>query len=256
MTTPITVDFGDRHTARAVRVESDADLPVGLTRLGLHGPAPTIVVVGGAGRMAEADLDRLAVLFERGLAPRAQQLGAFVLDGGTDAGVMRLLGRARSALHAGFPLVGVAASNTVTLPGQAPVRDDTAPLERHHSHFVLVPGSSWGDESSWLCRTATELAGPAPSVTVLVNGGEIAFEDVRHSIEAGRRVVAVAGSGRTAEELVNAARGRPADARAIQLVRSRLVQAVDSVADPQAVSATLLDLLLEDRQRGRAQEAP
>jgi hypothetical protein len=41
-------------------------------------------------------------------------------------------------------------------------------------------------------------------VTVLLDGGEIPREDVAHSVRAGRRVLVIAGSGRTADQLAAA----------------------------------------------------
>ena len=108
------------------------------------------------------------------------------------------------------------------------MREDAVPLDAHHTHFVLVPGAEWGAESPWIAQVGTELAGGLPSVTVLVNGGEIAYADVEHSLRAGRPVLAIAGSGRTADELSSAVRGVPADERAVRLAASGLVRAVDS----------------------------
>src|SRR5438876_8878179 len=78
----------------SVHVERLADLESALIELGLDGGRPTIVVAGGAGGLAEPELDRLRPLFTE-LVLAAARLGAAVVDGGTDAGVMRLLGRAR-----------------------------------------------------------------------------------------------------------------------------------------------------------------
>lgn len=41
-----------------------------------------------------------------------------------------------------------------------------------------------GDAAPWISRAATCLAGSAPSVTVLVNGGDIAYKDATFSLEA------------------------------------------------------------------------
>jgi hypothetical protein len=47
-------------------------------------------------------------------------------------------------------------------------------LQKDHTHFILTPGSDWGDEAPWLSRLASVLAGDAPSLTLLINGGAIA----------------------------------------------------------------------------------
>jgi SLOG in TRPM, prokaryote len=226
MTTPFLLHFGDGRTAQAVRVDQPGALAAALAALGLHPPRPLVVVVGGAGGLRPADLDRLRPLFESGLMPVITRLRAVAIDGGTWSGVMRLLGEVRSDAGLDFPLLGVAAVGTVTLPGGQPPRDDAAVLDPDHSHFVLVPGYEWGAEADWIAQVATALVGGTPSATVLINGGEIAYSDVERSLDAGRPVFAVAGSGRTADHLAAAIRGDPADERAVALAESDLVQAV------------------------------
>jgi hypothetical protein len=86
------------------------------------------------------------------------------------------------------------------------------------------------------------LAGSAPSVTVLVNGGQIAYSDVRHSVQAGRPVCVISGSGGTADVLVAALAGASADRRAAALVTSGLIRAVPM--DEEAAVAELLTAAL------------
>ena len=236
---PFPIGFEDGQTAIAVRVDQPSDLPAALAALGLHAPRLVVVLIGGAGLMDARDLDRLRPLFERGLVPLAERLGVVVIDGGTDAGVMRLIGRARTTAQATFPLVGVPAVGTVRFPGKHPRARRRWPLnhlgarrrwplDAHHPHFVLVPGAEFGDEAPWIARVATELAGGWPSVTVLVNGGEIAYPDMACSLRAGRPVLAIAGSGRTADQVASAVRGGPAEERAVRLAASVLVEVVDA----------------------------
>src|SRR5712692_7321254 len=145
MEKPTTLTFANGLTAPVLRVHRAEELGVSLRELGFHSPRPTLVLVGGAGGLNDADLTRLRPLFVQALAPLANALGASVVDGGTDAGVIRLMGQARAETGATFPLVGVAAVETVALPDASPPRADAAPLEPHHTHFLLVPGDQWGD---------------------------------------------------------------------------------------------------------------
>jgi SLOG in TRPM, prokaryote len=242
MTTPFPLHFADGRTAMALHVDQTSELPTALTSLGLQAPQPVAVIVGGAGGLDPADLDRLRPLFESGLVPVMTHLRGATIDGGTQAGVMRLLGEARSGAGADFPLIGVAAAGTVILPGGQPPRDDAAPLDPDHTHFVLVPGDDWGAEAAWIAQAATDLADGRPSATVLINGGEVAYSDVERSLDAGRPVITVAGSGRTADQLADAAQGRPADERAVALVKSGLVQAVPA-DDPGRLASVLSAVL-------------
>ncbi|MCC5606395.1 hypothetical protein LC612_06235 [Nostoc sp. CHAB 5834] len=92
--------------------------------------------------------------------------------------------------------------------------------------------SSWQElgrrvEFPWISQVATVLANNAPSVTVLLNGGEITFDDAFSSINTGRLVVVIAGSGRTADILADALRGQATDERAKKLAKSGTLQYID-----------------------------
>ena len=209
----------------SVRVVDPSELPDALRRLGLGTPRPVVALVGGASGLEDGE--RLRGLFADELVPVVRRTGAAIVDGATDAGVVALVGRAHADDDAAaFPLVGVAV--------EALVRAE-AEIEPHHTHLLLVPGSDWGDETPWLARVAGALAGPRPSVTVLVEGGDIALADVEASVAAGRRVVVVEGSGRTADALAGAADGPRLDA----LRASGLVEAVV----PGSLAAVLAPIL-------------
>ncbi|MEO1374576.1 MAG: hypothetical protein AAFW70_09715 [Cyanobacteria bacterium J06635_10] len=226
MEKPFKIAISNGLTAPAIRVESPKDLSNGMDELGFQSPRPILVILGGAGKMSETDLNRLRSLFVNVLAPLVEELGASVVDGGTNFGVMQMIGQARAEISATFSLIGVTPVGKVDIPGQIPP-EEVAALEPYHSHFVLIPGSEWGDESPWLADVATVLAKGAPSVAVLVNGGEISKKDVSESLRANRPVLAVAGSGRLADTLTATLRGENTDERAKELVASGLVQVLD-----------------------------
>jgi hypothetical protein len=231
MANVFSLTFTNGRTACAVEVDRSVDLSDALCRLGLSKPTPTLVLVGGAGGLGDAEMDRLRPLFVEALVPLIGALDAAVVDGGTDAGVMHLIGEAHAEAKATFPLVGVAATGTVVLPDVwPPSSSDVAQLESHHTHFVLVPGSEWGDESPWLSCVASVLAREAGSVTLLVDGGEITWEDVSQSVEARRPVIVIGGSGRTADTLARTLRGETTDERARKLAASGMLSAVDLTA--------------------------
>ncbi len=79
--------------------------------------------------------------------PHPKACSMAVVDGGTDAKVMGLMGRARNEARADFPLIEVARASVVTLPHQSLQGARTLEVEPHHTHFLLVPGSRWGDEA-------------------------------------------------------------------------------------------------------------
>jgi hypothetical protein len=237
---PVELPAGRR--ACGVRVGADTDLAGAANELGV-GSRAVLVVVGGASKMSSRERRRLAPLFTEVLAPLAQRLRTTVIDGGTDTGVMSMMGSARSEGGWRFPLVGVIVERLTNHSAHASV--NAADLEPNHTHFVFVPGSEWGEEAPWLARLATVVSGSEHSATVLVNGGDIAVSDVRHSIDAGRPVVVLDGSGRTADALAAAVRGERADDAFATLAASGLVHAVDA-RDRNAL-AWLLDDVLSGR---------
>jgi len=202
---------------------------------------PVLVLVGGAAGLDADDEERLLELFSEHLLPAVVRCGAGIVDGGTNFGVMRVVGAARLRAGMPIPLVGVAAERTVRWPEEGGDAD-AAMVDANHSHIVLVPGESWGDESPWLSAVARTLAGRHASVTLLVNGGEIAYEDVHHSLASGRPVVVLAGSGRTADVIASALVDPDTDERAARIAASPLVRFVWLDA-PETVAATISALL-------------
>ena len=201
------INFANDGMAQAVKVNVEEDLSDAFMEMGLHENRPVLVVIGGASLISDADLVRLQNLFVEVLAPLARDVGCYVVDGGTDAGVMRLMGNARNQIGANFPLIGVAPIGLIQLPNGenlSATASDTTPLEPHHTHFFFVAGNNWGDESPWLANIARLLAGKYPSVTVLINGGAISLVDAKESMRVHRPIVAIAGSGRLADEIANA----------------------------------------------------
>jgi hypothetical protein len=243
MEKPCQLTFTNQLSAKAIQVNSFVDLSEALLKIGLHRTRPALVLVGGASGIGEADKARLQKLFLEEIAPLAQELGVAVVDGGTDAGIMGFMGQARTAMGGTFPLIGVAALGTVILPNVPPPSSDAAPLEPNHTHFILVPGSNWGDESPWIAHIASVLSQGFSSATIVVNGGEITFLDVSYSVEAGRSVVTLDGTGRTADKLAAALRGEATDQRAEQLAASGKMQAIALIEHPARLTAVIKEIL-------------
>ena len=201
METSFTLTFDKKSTAQVLKVQPGQDLFSAVSTLNLTEHRPVLVVIGGASKISESDLVRLKRLFVEVLAPLVQELDLFVADGGTDAGVMGLMGNARHKINGTFPLIGVSPIGLVKFPDRPNPSPDAATLEPHHTHFFLVPGSEWGDESPWLAQIASTLAGHHPSLTVLINGGAIALVDAIENVKLHRPLIVIGQSGRLADEI-------------------------------------------------------
>lgn len=192
------------------------------------GPRPadgrSLVLVGGADAMSPEAAEQLPAFFAV-LAGYLERTGTAVVDGGTDSGVIRLIGRARTSACATFRLIGVIPAGALerTTRTGAPIT-----IEPDHPEIVLVPGSRFGDESDWIFEAADHL-GVAPAPTLVVNGGRLTFGEAQKRLAAGHRVVVVEGSGRAADELAG-----DADLRA-----SGRLLAVGLTATEQALAVAL-----------------
>ena len=162
------------------------------------------MLIGGDIDEQQADATRQAIQTIAGIA---EKMHALIVCGGTNMGVMSEIGQIRQKNNYTFPLVGIAPQELVTWPdGPRSTRFlwwgvQRWQLEPHYSHFILVPGSQFGDESPWIVDTATILSKDHKSVTILINGGEVSRKDIDLSLENGRPVIALSHTGRLADEL-------------------------------------------------------
>jgi len=74
-------------------------------------------------------------------------------------------------------------------------------LDPNHTHFFLIPGEDWGDESAWISKIATAIAGDKESITILINGGNISRTDVEYSLLENRPTFVMRGTGRMADKI-------------------------------------------------------
>ncbi len=189
---------------RCVFPDTPSDLEQAVSQLSLAGSYPVIVLIGGEVEEQQAVVTRQAIAT---IAKVAEDMHSVVICGGTDMGIMAEIGQIRQQNHYKFPLIGIAPENLVTWPGGPHntkflwLGKQRWPLEPHYSHFILVPGSQFGDESPWIFATASILSRGRKAVTILINGGEVSRKDIELSLENGRPVIALSRTGRLADEL-------------------------------------------------------
>src|SRR6185437_6865352 len=140
---PMNNQAGDIQASR-IRIASTDEIAAALDSAGLRLDRPVIVLVGGADTMGEKEFETVAQVLRDEVVPVAERRDAVVIDGGTDSGVMQLIGRARSTLGGRFPLICVAAEGTVLVPVAGTPSPDAVKLEPNHTLFLLVPGTQWG----------------------------------------------------------------------------------------------------------------
>ncbi len=202
-----TIQFPDNNTAQAVRASQDADPATIANLLRLPKPSPALVIMGGAAKMEAETVRTTRSSIEDGLSRFAQEHGVAIVDGGTTAGVMGLLGFARHRHRYDFPLVGVAPESRVEYPGHHPPTSQAA-LDSNHSHFVLVDGENFGAESDMLASLGWTIAGEGsqPILGVVINGGAIVKQEA-HARATGKPhfpLLVLEGSGRFADDLAAA----------------------------------------------------
>jgi hypothetical protein len=196
-----TITFDNGNQAVVVTAGRDTDAQGILKALDIAQPHALIMVFGGAKGLDDSRKARLAELFTDAIAPAAVEVGALVIDGGTQSGVMAMMGEALARDGQGCELLGVAPAGKVTYPGDpSPANiENSTPLEPNHSHFVLVEGDEWGSETDMMFKLAGALN--VPVATTLINGGSIAGSEALRSVRNGWQLLVVEGSGRFADEI-------------------------------------------------------
>lgn len=198
--------FGKNNYALCALPNDIDELEQTVTQMGLV-DRPVIVLIGGHILPEHANVTFQAIEV---LAKTAELVDAALISGGTDVGVMAAIGKARARGGYQFPLIGISPEGTVTWPEgprtAAPLlpNHEREQLESHYSHFILVPGNQFGDESKWIVRAASMITKERnKSVTVLVNGGKVSQQDVEESLSAGRPIIVLEGTGRLADEIAS-----------------------------------------------------
>ncbi|MBK8020268.1 MAG: hypothetical protein IPK19_02300 [Chloroflexi bacterium] len=210
-----TIHFPNGQIPLAVQTPNRIDPQSIIEALGLESPTPTIFVSGGAGGMDLDSMSSSRSTIEDGLAWFLNEYQVTLLDGGTSAGVMQLLGLARQRRRYTFPLIGVAPDQVVWLPGRDRSDQQLGDLDAFHSHFVLPEGTEFGSESETLINLAFALCGRGtrPRLCIVVNGGQIVKREVHRMTTRDPRfpVLVLEGTGRFADELAQTSRTKVSD---------------------------------------------
>jgi hypothetical protein len=201
-----TITFENGNRAVVVTAPRDATAKAILDALEIASPRALILLFGGAAGLDESRKVHLATLFADGVTPVAAELGALIIDGGTQSGVMAMMGEAVARHPGKCQLLGIAPKGKITnseITGVSTISEGAA-LEPNHSHFDLVESAEWGGETGKMLELAR--AFNARIVAILVNGGAIAGDEALQSVRNGWQLLVFEGSGRFADELSAAIR--------------------------------------------------
>ncbi len=236
---PETIRFSNGNQARVVYARKGAAIQPLIKALKLPTPRGALIVNGGTAQL-DADLaTRLSLLFENGLARVAAEEQLTIVTGATDAGIFTLLGKGLERWKRQAPCIGVAPASLVNLPGARSTQEERAPLEPHHSHFVLTAGENWGDETSTMYALVAALSDKAPSVAVIAGGGSVTRTEALANTRQHRPIIVLSGSGRFADELSAVVRGetKPAQDDVAEIARDATISLFDLQQPPEQLAA-------------------
>src|SRR5436190_12285973 len=123
------ITFENGNRAVVTTAPRDASAKTILDVLEIASPRAVILLFGGAAGLNDSRKAHLETLFADAVAPIAAELDALIIDGGTQSGVMAMIGEAVARSHATVQLLGIAPKGKITNPeiaGASAVSDGAA----------------------------------------------------------------------------------------------------------------------------------
>lgn len=205
------IHFPNGNQAQAIFPPTNTHTADLLRALGIQQPNAVILIAGGASKMDERLTPNLFRLCSDGIAQVATSFKALIIDGGTQAGVMAIMGQAEAEQQQRPTLLGIAPAGRVIYPGKSAdmSNNEGVSLNPNHSYFVLVEADEWGGETETMYKLAKTLSAGCPSVAVLINGGPITKCEILHNVRQKRPIIVIEGSGRLADEIARLWKEKP-----------------------------------------------
>src|SRR5262249_32737441 len=126
-----TITFANGNRAEIITAPCDENAKAIIDALEIGSPRAVILLFGGAAGLDDSRKAHLETLFADGVKPVAVELGALIIDGGTQSGVMAMMGEAVARSPETCQLLGIAPEGKIAHPaisGASTVSDGT-PLE-------------------------------------------------------------------------------------------------------------------------------
>lgn len=188
-----TIEFPNGKKSSYVTVSQNVDIETSVKTLGLQPPRALLIINGRTADLDPTVAERLIKIYLR-LAKFLIDEKITVVTGGTDAEIFQLLGKALRKLGGPVaPCIGVA------VKGKAGFER----LETNHSHFILVEGDHWGEETSVMYNLISILTSHCPSLALFAGGGEVTISEILQNVMQDREMIFLEGVGGLTEEIID-----------------------------------------------------
>jgi len=187
-----TIKFPNGNSAKFVKVPPTVDINELICTLKLSAPRALLILNGGTADINDRIKEQLKILFDD-LAHFIVKEKITIITGGTNFGIFALLGEAlqkQGGITA--PCIGV------TITGH----NNLQILEPHHSHFVMVEGEKWGDETAVMYRLVNTLAKNCLSLAILAGGGEVTINEMQQNVIQNREMIFLNGSAGSTDDII------------------------------------------------------
>jgi len=183
-------------------------------------PKSIILIFGGASGNLDTSDTSITILHQilDDVLQYAADNDAIIIDGGTKSGIMEIVGQRASKIEQSKKpiILGVAPAGLISLfnstkqednyknEGDNDRENDKVLLDPNHSHFVLVEGDKWGDETIKLFEIASSLStSDIPIVALLAGGGRISKKEILFCINQNWPVIVIEKTGYLADEIAS-----------------------------------------------------
>jgi hypothetical protein len=171
--------------------------------LALPVPKGIILIFGSANGLQQEFYSLLTPIFIKAIAKFGVEKECVILDGGTNYGVMRLIGEGVAAQRSAITLIGVVPvgkfEHHELLDSKMPIPDSI--LEPNHTHFVLAPSNKWGGETDLLFALAKNLGKNKPILAIVAGGGVTVLKEVLYCVRDELPILVITGCGGVADEI-------------------------------------------------------
>jgi hypothetical protein len=221
-----TIMFDNRNTAQLIKPTLTASTKDISQALRLTSPSALVLVIG----VGDVTGNGLSSLLGDILPGIVVDIDALVVDSGVERGAGSRIAAGIALRRAGRSVLGIAPAGLVTYPGADEKRaasTASTSLDSNHTHFVLVDGDAFGDESDIKLDLVKYLAGEKPVIAVLAGDGAGARKELLRVVKQSWPIVVLEGSGELPDEISALSKlnrkgsefSRSADALLMEIIR-------------------------------------